>query len=94
MPRSIFLGRPWPQPGEPLWTDDDRGWALALQVVEAQRCPDCGQDWAEASDPENEFAWRGELAKCHACSAAARALSSHEKNGGDTRGLHVHVTKR
>lgn len=42
---------------------------------------------------ENEFAWRGELAKCHACAAAARALSTHEKNGGDTRGLHVHVTK-
>ncbi len=93
MPRSIFLGRPWPQPGEPLWLEDDRAWAYALSVVEADRCPDCRQPWDEATDPENEFKWRGELAKCHACAAAARAIAQHEKAGGDTRGLHVHVTR-
>ena len=94
MPRSIFLGRPWPQPGEPLWLDEDRDWALALHYIEADRCPDCGQQWGEATDPANEFKWRGELTKCHACAAAARTIANHENAGGDTRGLHVHVTRK
>ncbi|MFC5802809.1 hypothetical protein [Streptomyces formicae] len=76
-----------------MWLEDDRAWALALQVVEADRCPDCGQPWDEATDPENEFKWRGHLAKCHACAAAARAIAQHENAGGDTRGVHVHVTR-
>jgi hypothetical protein len=38
--------------GEPLWLDEDRAWALALLDVEADACPECGQPWSEATDPE------------------------------------------
>lgn len=94
MPRSIFLGRPMPAAGEPLWLDDDRAWALALAQVEAEACPDCGRPWDEASDPANEYAYHAQIARCHACAAGYRAIAHHEKQGGDTRGLHVHVTRR
>lgn len=82
-----------PGPGEPLWLEDDRAWALALLQAEAEQCPDCGKPWHEASDPELEFGWRAEIARCHACAAAHRAVRQHEKAGGDSRGLHVSVTR-
>jgi hypothetical protein len=82
-----------PGPGEPLWLEDDRAWALALQVVEADVCPDCRQPWSEATSKDNEYAWRAELARCHACAAAARATGEFQSSGGDMRGLHVHVSR-
>ncbi|MFE1358860.1 hypothetical protein [Streptomyces harbinensis] len=82
-----------PGPGEPLWLEEDRAWAYALAEVEADVCPDCGRPWPEASNPDLEFAWRAELARCHACATAHRAMAHHEEQGGDTRGLHVHVTR-
>lgn len=42
MPRSIFLGRPWPNPGEPLFLDEDTAWAVALAEEERDACPSCG----------------------------------------------------
>ena len=94
MPRSIFLGRPWPQPGEPLWLPDDRDWAYALAEVEADACPDCGKPWSEASDPDLEYGWQATIARCHACAAGHRTIARFEAEGGDTRGLHVLVTRR
>ncbi|WP_416976722.1 hypothetical protein [Streptomyces sp. T028] len=93
MPRSIFLGRPWPQPGEPLWLDEDREWALALQYIEADVCPDCRQPWQDATDAKNEGAWNAHLVRCHACATAARKTTEFENNGGDMRGLHVQLTR-
>ncbi|WP_236243128.1 hypothetical protein [Streptomyces sp. CC228A] len=93
MPRSIFLGRPMPGPGEPLWLEDDRAWAYALHTVEADRCPDCRQPWGEATDPDSEGTWRAEVIRCHSCATAAAAVGRFEKDGGDTRGLHVHVRR-
>jgi hypothetical protein len=93
VPRSIFLGRPWPQPGEPLWLDEDREWALALHYVEQDVCPDCRQPWQEATDPKNEGAWTAHLVRCHACHAAARTVGQFETNGGDMRGLHVNLSR-
>lgn len=94
MPRSIFLGRPLPQPGEPLWTDEDRGWAYALMEVEADVCPDCRQQWSKATDPAGEGQWNASVIRCHACAAAAQVTGRFERDGGDMRGLHVHVTPR
>ncbi|MFR9796636.1 hypothetical protein ACL02U_12130 [Streptomyces sp. MS06] len=93
MPRSIFLGRPWPGPGEPLWLDDDRAWALTLAEVEADTCADCGQPWSEATDPAHEGRWHAAVVRCHACAAAASTVAQFESAGGDMRGLHVHVTR-
>lgn len=55
MPRSIFLGRPWPQPGEPLFTDEDTAWAVALGEEERDTCPVCGYPKAVCRDPQYQF---------------------------------------
>jgi hypothetical protein len=77
--------------GEPLWLDEDRDWALALAAVEAEECPDCHQPWDQASARENSESYRASIARCHACAAAAAAVNAHEKAGGKTAGLKVHI---
>ncbi|MFD9124358.1 hypothetical protein [Kitasatospora sp. NPDC059571] len=94
MPRSVFLGRPLPGPGEPLWTEDDRSWALALLLVEAEVCRGCGHPLDESTDPEQEFGWAAEVIRCHACATAARTAQAFEKGGGDPHGANVHVHRR
>lgn len=88
------MGRPMPRPGEPLWTPEDRAWALALAVVEAESCSGCGQPLAQTLDPELEEAWRAEVVRCHACAAAATHVEGWQSSGGDTRGAQVRVTRR
>lgn len=70
MPRSLFLGRPVPAPGEPLWLEDDRSWALALLELEADVCPSCGHPTSESHDPGAEGAYVAEAVRCWACYAA------------------------
>lgn len=72
VPRSIFLGRPLPGPGEPLWLDEDRDWALALLEVEADTCPGCGQPLSESTHSDNEFAYTASASRCHSCAAMRR----------------------
>ncbi|MET9479882.1 hypothetical protein [Streptomyces sp. NPDC006638] len=81
-------------PGEPMWLDEDRAWALALAEVEADRCPDCGNPWSEVSDRAHEFSYQADLVRCHACATGARAAHTHQESGGDARGIHVAITKR
>lgn len=83
-----------PGPGEVLWTEEDRAWALALLQVEADSCPDCGQPWSEASAADNEYAYSVELHRCHACSTGARAVAAFQKNNGDPAGIHVLISKK
>lgn len=42
MPHSIFMGRPMPAPGEPLFLEDDTAAAIALAEEEQDSCPACG----------------------------------------------------
>lgn len=88
------MGRPTPAPGEVLWLDEDRAWAMALAQVEADRCPDCGHPWSETSAADNEFAYTAEVTRCHACATGARASHRFQAAGGDDRGVHVSITKR
>ncbi|MEU9405032.1 hypothetical protein AB0E08_04890 [Streptomyces sp. NPDC048281] len=88
----MFLGRVVAE-GEPLWLPEDRDWALALAAVEADTCPDCGQPWSEATAEENEFGYRAELVRCHACTASAAAVTAYQDKGGKREGLHVHLTR-
>jgi hypothetical protein len=83
-----------PAPGEPLWGDEDRAWALALLQVESEGCPDCGHPWAESSHADNEFAYQAELVRCHACATSIKARDAYEAQQGDVRGLHVSITRR
>jgi hypothetical protein len=55
VPRSIFLGRPWPQPGEPLFTAEDTAYAMALAEEERDTCHSCGYPKAWCRDPANQF---------------------------------------
>lgn len=93
MPRSVFMGRVVQQ-GEALWLPEDRAWALALLEVEANSCPDCGQPWDAATDPDNEFAFKAQLIRCHACTTSAKAVRAYQdKNNGSSDGLHVHIER-
>lgn len=91
---SIFLGRPAPGPGEPLWLDRDREWALALRLVEAENCTGCGHRLEESLDPELEGQWRAEILRCHACATGGRVIDAFQHDGGDTRGAQVRVERR
>lgn len=72
IPRSIFLGRPLPAPGEPLWLEEDTEWALAWQEDKASRCGGCGHPLDETTDPDAEEAYRVHTIRCHACTARDR----------------------
>lgn len=87
----MFLGRV-PAAGEPLWTDDDRDWAMALLTYEADLC-ECGQPRSESMSSDNEFVYVGEAMRCHACKAVARATEPFAQPGADRAGLFISVTK-
>lgn len=84
MPRSIFLGRPWPQPGESLFLQEDTDYALALHQLEAQeaadRCPLCGLPKLVCRAPENQYGFEPEAERCHATWAI---LQRQDRLGGD-----------
>lgn len=88
----MFLGR-IPRRGEPLWTDDDRDWAMALLAYEADQCPGCGQSRAETTLPENEDAYTAAAIRCHGCKAVAHGSEPFTAPGADPRGLLISVTK-
>lgn len=81
-------------PGEALWLEEDRAWALALAQVETDCCPDCKQPWSEVSAMENEFQYDATLMRCHSCAAGARKTQAYQQSGGDLRGIHLSITKR
>ncbi|MFJ2863678.1 hypothetical protein [Kitasatospora sp. NPDC087314] len=93
MPRSVFLGRVVGA-GEPLWTDSDRAWALALLTVEEDTCRGCGQPLTESTDADAENAWTAEVIRCHACTTAHQRSTQFQKDGGDLGGAHIHVRHR
>ena len=66
MPRSILLGRPWPAPGEPLFTTEDTDYAIALAEEERDTCPACGMPKAWCRDPVNQFGFEPAEAFCWA----------------------------
>lgn len=83
----MFLGRVV-GPGEPLWLEEDRAWALALAQVEAEQCPGCGQPLAETTDPGAQYAYQAKITRCHACAAVAREGRDFAEHG-ETEGLLV-----
>jgi hypothetical protein len=92
VPPGIFQGRPWPAPGEPLWHDDDRAWALALALEEANDCPSCGWPLDETTDPDTEERWRTAIVRCHRCTAREVAGHQHGQSPGIQPGFLVRTT--
>ena len=81
VPRSVFLG----------WSDDDRGYAMALLDIESRECAGCGHPLDESMSAAMEFGYRAELVRCHACAAADRAT---DVEGLNRAGLRVRVERR
>jgi hypothetical protein len=65
---------------EPVWTDEDRDWALADLQDQASRCPNgCGLPLEETTSPDNEGAYVAlEPVRCHACAPVTRKKQSIE----------------
>jgi hypothetical protein len=49
-----------PAAGEPLFTDEDTAWALALQAEDDDTCPLCNLPLSVCADPAYEMAYKGE----------------------------------
>jgi hypothetical protein len=88
VPRSVFLGRVVAD-GEPLWTEEDRDYALALLAVDADRC-ECGQPRSESTLAEAEFTYRAEKLRCHCCKTIAEAS---ERWADDSKGLLISINR-
>lgn len=89
----MFLGRV-PTAGEPVWTEEDRQWAIALLTVEADTCSGCGQPRSETTVTAAEFGYVAEAIRCHGCAAVAKASDVFAAPGADPRGLFIGVTRR
>jgi hypothetical protein len=78
----VFLGRVV-SPGEALWTDDDRSWAVALLEEEAEQCGGCGSPLAETTDPDNQYQYASTIVRCHRCTEQQSAADVHYRSGAD-----------
>ena len=79
VPLSIFRGRPWPGPGEPLFTDDDRRWALAWQFDTDSRLP-CGCYPDETTGIDNDDMFVAVPTVCHRHRAIGEAAEARQRN--------------
>jgi len=68
--------------GEPLWLDEDREWALALQAYEASLCNGCGQPLSQTTGEhpaEFESDIPDESTGCTALRAGMADYADHPK---------------
>ncbi len=75
----MFLGAPLPGPGQVLWTDEDRAFALALLAVEAELCSGCGLPRSQTTDPAMQDEYTADAIRCHCCAAVALAAEPFVK---------------
>jgi hypothetical protein len=68
-------------PGESLWTDDDRSWAVALLEEEGDQCGGCGSPLAETTDPDHDGMYRSSIVRCHRCTEMQSAADEHYRTG-------------
>lgn len=71
---SVFVFRE--QPDKP-WTNLDRAFVVALQTIEDERCPECGQPTWLCRSTSNDLQFKVEKSVCY----ATKALKADE----DTR---------
>lgn len=91
MPRSYFLGRV-PPDGAPMWTDEDRAYALAWLDYERDLCKGCGQSLTKSTHKDNQFGYGGEIVRCHSCAAQARTVHRFVDDGNDQSGVMFRMT--
>lgn len=62
------------------WDDDERAWALALLEYEADKCPGCGGQLSQTTDPTTEGRWHvPPPTRCHRCTAIAAAQEPYRE---------------
>ena len=76
----MFTGRPTPAPGEPLFTEEDTGLAVALAEEERDTCPACGYLKSWCRDPANQF---GTFEPHEEYCWASYRLADYSKANGD-----------
>lgn len=70
----------------PEWSDEDRGWALALLAEEAALCAGgCGYPAEMSHDPNTARQWRVHTTVCQAC-LVRQAQAESDSKDGQTRG--------
>jgi hypothetical protein len=63
---------------EPEWSDEDRGWSLALALYRATRCPHCGGDIADCTRDWDDLVIRTPPPKrCKVTDALIDAQKNH-----------------
>lgn len=66
---------------EPEWSDEDRAWAAALDLVEARSCPSCGGPRSECRGEDKT----GRFAGAHEICAKTWVAATHQKSVLDGR---------
>lgn len=75
----MFLGRPWPGPGEPMWLDDDQDKVGAYLRLRREVCARCGtvdSDWIDQTTGRyrDDPPYEATLFRCHGCRELEEAL--------------------
>ena len=80
--------RPWPKPGEMLFTEEDTEAVLERQREKALACPGCGypRDESMAKDHHDHYTTR--IIRCHACAARERKEAAYRKKFPDAPGTY------
>ena len=88
------MGRPWPQPGEPLFLEEDTLAVLEWQKEKAAQCPGCGLPRDETMSKEaQDGIYESKPFRCHACAARDRARDEYTKGEHDDAGLMFSIEK-
>jgi hypothetical protein len=93
IPRSVFLGRVWPNPAdptEPQWLSDDFDAAMDWMEYEDNKCVGCGmhRDECMSDDPPDYVA---HPVVCWACQERDVRAKQHAESGGSQAGVYVVV---
>jgi hypothetical protein len=78
---------------EPEWTDQDRGWVLALLAEQADTCGGCGQPVSECFDPKTMREWQAVERQCQACRVVEAQHEANAEASTRRRGLRVGVRR-
>ena len=84
------MGRGWPAPGEPLFTDEDQAAALVWLEAEWDRCPGCGGSMTETTDRDTQGKWSAVPTRCFSCQTREHAAHDFVESG-DPAGLLWHM---
>lgn len=74
------------------WTDEDRGWLIALLAEERETCRGCGQPLDVCRDPQTAGTWSPVQQTCQAC-VVLEAEGENLSEGKRRRGVYLGVRR-